>query len=59
MATQVGLSVVLVSAAMLFLMTFRNLSSVDAGFRLDDVLVANVFLRDEEVSAGNEDRRVS
>ena len=47
-AVQVGLSVVLVSAAMLFLTTFRNLSSVDAGFRTADVLNANVFLQDEK-----------
>lgn len=41
---QVALSVVLVSGAMLFLFTLRNLVSLDAGFRTDDALVANVFL---------------
>ena len=46
-AAQVALSVVLVSAAMLFLVTFRNLASLDAGFRTTDVLVANVFMNDE------------
>lgn len=38
---------VLVSAALLFLVTFRNLSSLDTGFRSEDVLVANVFLSDQ------------
>jgi putative ABC transport system permease protein len=47
-AAQVALSVVLVSAAMLFLVTFRNLASLDVGFRTDEVLVANVFLDDEK-----------
>ena len=47
-AAQVAMSVVLVSAAMLFLLTFRNLASLDAGFRTDEVLVANVFLDDEK-----------
>jgi putative ABC transport system permease protein len=45
-AAQVAMSVVLVSAAMLFLVTFRNLASLDAGFRTAEVLVANVFLND-------------
>ena len=47
-AAQVAMSVVLVSAAMLFLVTFRNLASLDAGFRTDEVLVANVFLDDKK-----------
>lgn len=46
-AVQVALSVVLVSAAMLFLVTFRNLASLDAGFRTDNALVANVFMNDQ------------
>lgn len=44
---QVALSVVLVSAAMLFLVTLRNLASLDVGFRTEAGLVANVFLREQ------------
>ena len=44
---QVALSVVLVSAATLFLVTMKNLVSADAGFHSSGVLVANVFLNDE------------
>ena len=51
-AAQVAMSVVLVSAAMLFLVTFRNLASLDAGFRTDEVLVANVFMDDEKYPPG-------
>jgi predicted permease len=46
-ALQVALSVVLVSGALLFLVTFRNLASLDTGFRSRDALVANVFLSDQ------------
>ena len=46
-AVQVAMSVVLVSVAMLFLMTLRNLVSLDAGFGTADVLVANVFINEQ------------
>ena len=46
-ALQVAMSVVLVSAALLFLVTFRNLASADLGFRTRNVLVANVFMSEE------------
>ena len=46
LGVQVALSVVLVSAAALFLVTLRNLTSLDAGFQSSGVLVANVFLND-------------
>ena len=41
---QVALSVILVSAAGLFLVTLRNLTSLDSGFQSSGVLVANVFM---------------
>jgi predicted permease len=47
---QVAMSVVLASAALLFALTMRNLSTMDLGFNRDDVLVANVFLVEEEFS---------
>jgi putative ABC transport system permease protein len=47
-AAQVALSVVLVSAAALFLLTFRNLSTADAGFNAPGVLFAHTFLVDEQ-----------
>ena len=56
-AAQVAMSVVLVSAAMLFLVTFRNLASLDAGFRTDEVLVANVFLDDEKYAPATRSHR--
>ena len=43
---QVALSVILVSAAGLFLVTLRNLTSLDSGFQSSGVLVANVFMND-------------
>jgi predicted permease len=46
-AVQVAMSVVLLSSATLFLLTLRNLASVNAGFSAADVLVANVFLNDQ------------
>lgn len=45
---QVAMSVVLVSAAMVFVFTVQSLSTLDAGFAREDVLVANVFLNDRE-----------
>src|SRR5205823_14178168 len=39
--SQVALSLVLLVAALLFVQTFRNLVSVNAGLRQDDVLVAD------------------
>ena len=46
-AVQVAMSVVLLSAATLFIVTLRNVASVDAGFSAPEVLVANVFLNDQ------------
>ena len=46
-AVQVAMAVVLVSGAMLFIMTSRNLVSADTGFSRDGLLVANVFLPEE------------
>ena len=43
---QVALSVVLVSSAMVFIMTSRNLLAAEAGFNPSNLLVANVFLAD-------------
>ena len=45
---QVAMSVVLVSAALLFVLTVHNLSRLDLGFARNDLLVANVFLLDED-----------
>ena len=45
---QVAMSVVLVSAALLFVLTVRNLSTLELGFTRNDILVANVFLLNEE-----------
>ena len=42
------MSVVLVSAALLFVLTVHNLSRLDLGFTRNDLLVANVFLLDED-----------
>jgi putative ABC transport system permease protein len=47
LALQIAMSVVLVSSAMLFILTAKNLRSTDTGFNPRDVLVANVFLQDE------------
>ncbi|MGH9722336.1 MAG: ADOP family duplicated permease [Bryobacteraceae bacterium] len=44
-ATQVGLSFVLVCTALLFTGSFRNLMTVEAGFRRDGVLFAHLFFR--------------
>jgi putative ABC transport system permease protein len=46
-AVQVAMSVVLVSAALLFVLTFRNLTAMDVGFT-QHVLIANVFLSEQD-----------
>jgi predicted permease len=43
---QVAMSVVLVSGALLFVLTARNLTTVDRGFGARDLLFAHVFLAD-------------
>ena len=45
---QVALSVVLLSSALLFVLTFRNLTIMDVGFAREDLLVANVFLSERD-----------
>jgi predicted permease len=45
---QVAMSVVLVSAALLFASTFRNLRGMDLGFTQQPILVANVFLAEQD-----------
>jgi len=45
---QVAMSVVLLSAALLFVVTFRNLTTMDVGFAREDILVANVFLSESD-----------
>ena len=45
-ALQVAMSVVLVSSAMVFVLTSRNLLTTSPGFKADGVLIANVFLDD-------------
>ena len=47
-AVQVAMSVVLVSAALLFVLTFRNLTAMDVGFTQQNVLIANVFLSEQD-----------
>ena len=47
-ALQVAMSVVLVSAALLFVLTFRNLTAMDVGFTQQHVLIANVFLSEQD-----------
>ena len=47
-SVQVALSVVLVSAALLFVLTFRNLSAMDVGFTPQPILMANVFLSEQD-----------
>lgn len=42
------MSVVLVSAALLFASTFRNLIAMDVGFTQQPILVANVFLAEQD-----------
>jgi predicted permease len=45
---QIAMSVVLVSAALLFMLTTRNLLAEDRGFRVRDVLFAHVFMSDAD-----------
>ena len=47
-SVQVAMSVVLVSAALLFVLTFRNLNAMDVGFTRQHVLVSNVFLSEQD-----------
>jgi len=47
-SVQVALSVVLLSSALLFVLTFRNLTTMDVGFAREDLLVANVFLSESD-----------
>ena len=42
-ATQIGLSVVLASCALLFVQTFRNYRSIDPGFRRENLIAATVM----------------
>jgi putative ABC transport system permease protein len=50
---QVALSLVLVVGAGLFVRSLRNLMILDAGFRQDGILVANVDLRGAGIPEGN------
>jgi putative ABC transport system permease protein len=50
-AIQVAMSVVLVSSAMLFIMTSKNLLATEAGFNAPNLLIANVFLSDSDYPA--------
>jgi predicted permease len=45
---QVAMSVVLMSAALLFASTLRNLIAMDVGFTQQPILVANVFLAEQD-----------
>ena len=47
-AVQIAMSVVLVAGALLFVLTFRNLTMMDVGFAPQGVLMANVFLSEEQ-----------
>jgi putative ABC transport system permease protein len=51
--SQVALSLVLLVAALLFVRTFRNLLTLDAGFRQDNVLVADFEFSSLNVPAAN------
>jgi putative ABC transport system permease protein len=46
-AMQIAMSVVLVAGALLFVLTFRNLTTMDVGFARQGILMANVFLSEE------------
>ncbi|HEV3139463.1 MAG TPA: ABC transporter permease, partial [Vicinamibacterales bacterium] len=48
-AAQVALSFVLIVGAMLFVRTVRNLATIDAGFRHDDILIADFDTRGARV----------
>jgi putative ABC transport system permease protein len=50
--TQVALSLVLVTGAVLFVRTFTNLLNVDAGFREDNILIASLDLSPLRIPAG-------
>jgi putative ABC transport system permease protein len=47
-AVQIAMSVVLVSAALLFMLTARNLLAADRGFRVTDALFAHVFMSETD-----------
>ncbi len=49
-AIQVGVSFILVFGAGLFGRSFQNLATVEPGFRTDDVLMAHVFYRANDMS---------
>ncbi len=51
--SQVALSLVLLVAALLFVRTFRNLLNLDAGFRQNNVLVADFDFSPLKVAAAN------
>ena len=48
-AIQVGASFILVFGAGLFARSFQNLATVEPGFRTDDVLMAHVFYRENDM----------
>ena len=50
---QVALSLVLVVGALLFVRSLRNLMILDAGFRQDGILIANLDLRGANIAEGN------
>ena len=50
--SQVSLSLVLLVGAMLFVQTFRNLASLDAGFRRDRIVVAEFDLSPMRIPTG-------
>jgi len=52
-ALQVALSLVLVVGALLFVRSLRNLTTLDAGFRQDSLLVANLDFRRAPVAEAN------
>jgi putative ABC transport system permease protein len=52
-AIQIALSLVLVIGALLFVRSLRNLTTLDAGFRQDNLLVASLDFRRAPVAAAN------
>ena len=47
-ALQVAVTLVLLFSALLFLRSFRNLSTADTGLRADDLLIANLFFQEAD-----------
>ena len=53
LVTQVALCLVLLTGAMLFVRSFRNLTGANPGFEPGGILVANSFFSSLDVSAGS------